>query len=490
MDLTAFRATPRVRSRMAVIVTLGWCAIQAEALRGEIITGGPDFWVTVHGGGQTYQDFSESPIPADFFGAGSEPFDGRIEFKGLPVGDPQLEGVDTIVKRTGNAVLNGPGSSATVPIELVALNLVSVEPITVIIGGIETTWDVEVRAHPGGTPIIPGTMTIRQTSQHGGTFDSVLPVVPFLFFTNVQNPSLVVTIDGGAQNMRFDFQSSNVPWLFDNGNCDVRTIDTPVTLSSRFGNAVVDPSTPNFHASIALAPNSTTCKWVLTLEEEQLARHGVIPPRLSAGDDSDGDGLRDDCDNCPDVSNPEQEDGDADCIGDACDNCLTESNYSQADNDSDGVGNVCDNCPDASNEDQADSDTDGVGDVCDDCPDAPNPEQADSDGDGLGDDCDNCPDDANADQADTDNNGVGDVCDEGGGPDSDGDGISDAVDNCPDEFNTNQTDSDHDGIGDACDLPSTPRPSTCAPQAFIFPFMLLGWSLMKLQHGKRQEQAS
>lgn len=34
--------------------------------------------------------------------------------------------------------------------------------------------------------------------------------------------------------------------------------------------------------------------------------------------DSDGDGVIDDCDNCPDDSNPLQEDADVDGIGDAC----------------------------------------------------------------------------------------------------------------------------------------------------------------------------
>ncbi|HEX9878690.1 MAG TPA: thrombospondin type 3 repeat-containing protein [Candidatus Binatia bacterium] len=42
-----------------------------------------------------------------------------------------------------------------------------------------------------------------------------------------------------------------------------------------------------------------------------------------------------------------------------------------ADTDGDGVGNACDNCPDDPNADQADRDGDGVGDLCDLFPDDP-----------------------------------------------------------------------------------------------------------------------
>jgi hypothetical protein len=37
--------------------------------------------------------------------------------------------------------------------------------------------------------------------------------------------------------------------------------------------------------------------------------------------DTDGDGVPDNRDNCPQVSNPDQEDGDSDKVGDACDEC-------------------------------------------------------------------------------------------------------------------------------------------------------------------------
>ncbi len=70
--------------------------------------------------------------------------------------------------------------------------------------------------------------------------------------------------------------------------------------------------------------------------------------------DTDGDGIADDEDNCPNTYNPDQADMDADDIGDVCD----------IDMDGDGVSNDNDNCPTVSNPDQADSDGDNIGDAC------------------------------------------------------------------------------------------------------------------------------
>ncbi len=154
-----------------------------------------------------------------------------------------------------------------------------------------------------------------------------------------------------------------------------------------------------------------------------------IPDSCEA--DTDGDGLIDDCDNCPLDANADQADDDGDGVGDVCDRCPDQDDL--ADSDGDGVGDACDNCPDAANLDQLDRDEDGIGDACDNCPDVYNPDQADEDGDGVGNVCDNCLDVSNWHQGDFDGDGVGDQCD-----------------NCWQVYNPDQLDLDGDGLGDAC----------------------------------------
>jgi hypothetical protein len=127
----------------------------------------------------------------------------------------------------------------------------------------------------------------------------------------------------------------------------------------------------------------------------------------ASAEDTDGDGVADNSDNCPGVSNPEQTDTDGDGQGDVCDPTPN------GDTDNDGIDNASDNCPTTSNPSQIDTDGDGVGDACDSTP------NGDTDGDGVDNNTDNCPSVSNADQADLDNDHIGDACDN----DIDGDGV-------------------------------------------------------------------
>ena len=124
--------------------------------------------------------------------------------------------------------------------------------------------------------------------------------------------------------------------------------------------------------------------------------------------DSDGDGISDKNDECPEIPGLEEFAG-----------C--------PDTDGDGIADKDDQCPDqAGSKDMMgcpDTDGDGIADKDDECPDSAGGSETngcpDSDGDGVADKDDECP------------NLVGSI-ETNGCPDSDGDGIPDKDDSCPD----------------------------------------------------------
>jgi hypothetical protein len=185
--------------------------------------------------------------------------------------------------------------------------------------------------------------------------------------------------------------------------------------------------------------------------------------------DSDGDGITNAADNCPNTANANQWDYDGDGLGDACDadddNDGSPDSSDSADNNeftcSDDDSDTCDDCSsgsyDSSN-DGWDYDMDGLCDAgdMDDDNDGVN-DAADSDdnneyvcSDVDGDTCDDCSfgmfDPAN-DGPDMNGNGI---CDQGDIIDSDGDGVIDEEDSDP---NNPYQCSDNDGDGcDDCGL--------------------------------------
>lgn len=189
---------------------------------------GDDYFETP--AGMTRFSFAETPIPADFFDSGSLPFDGVVPLCGSPANPSDQGSTDTEMRRLDSLNFGG-GDSGTIPIEIVQLNLVSCEPITVVIGGEPTQWDVRVNLSDTAPP--PGTMTIRKTHPNGGTFDSQFFVQPRFTFTQVGGegggepvifgPRSVGTIGGpvGAGYPLYNFQQQGAPWVFTNpdGTC-------------------------------------------------------------------------------------------------------------------------------------------------------------------------------------------------------------------------------------------------------------------------------
>jgi len=192
--------------------------------------------------------------------------------------------------------------------------------------------------------------------------------------------------------------------------------------------------------------------------------------------DTDGDGVEDDVDRCPDIAGKKQFGG-----------CL--------DSDNDGIGDADDSCPDAIGlkalNGCPDADADGVADIVDNCPDIPGTADGcpDSDLDGVADIDDKCPELAGSKifkgcpeypeetlnvvieegseneadlvakgESDIDNDGFSGSEDEcpdmagsaNGCPDADGDGVGDKFDACPNDVGSlaGCPDSDNDGIAD------------------------------------------
>lgn len=149
----------------------------------------------------TYTNFGtpeSPPIPADFFGPGSDPFIGRVDYVGVPIDPATLGNTDTIVRRTSELDFDDlPPSTASVNIELVECHLQSTDPIIVTYNGgtNPTPWDVHVDIVPGTSS---GFLDATREADNGGTFSGSLGILPVFTFTQVDSPSNVIVFDPGS----------------------------------------------------------------------------------------------------------------------------------------------------------------------------------------------------------------------------------------------------------------------------------------------------
>jgi hypothetical protein len=189
-------------------------------------------------------------LPQDFFGPSCAPFEGDVPLMGEPLGSfmgRDTGSADTIVQRHQEAM-----PLATIPIELVALSLMSVDPIQVQCGGNPTLWDVHVTQSANSRSL--GQMTIRHESEDGGTFDSVLNVCPLYSFRQ-RGVNNQVQLDACDLVQPIQLLATNVPWRH---QCPAPILVVP-GLNDDFCASADDNGK------------------FLTVEQSQLAQHGVLP---------------------------------------------------------------------------------------------------------------------------------------------------------------------------------------------------------------------
>lgn len=161
--------------------------------------------------GRTFYDFAQNPIPAGFFCRDSEPFTGRIAFKGLPLatGIPgQLRSSDTVVERLDDAVFNAQGTAMT-RIQFRALSLVSIAPLKTACGAFHAYVSLNGKQRVT-------MMNIQRTQQGGGSFAAPLAVDIRLTFIPVK-PAQGKNERKLSLTGRFTFPATSIPWSFIDG---------------------------------------------------------------------------------------------------------------------------------------------------------------------------------------------------------------------------------------------------------------------------------
>lgn len=257
-------ATPRRLAGLSVVVALLVLGGTTAAGAAEI-DAGIDCFVTIEGPGSFY-DFLEGPIPADYFGPGSDPFDGIISFQGVPLQPGTYGATDTIVDRPSGSHFGGSPPMAMIPTEIVELSLVSTEPVGVTSNGgtVESFFDVFFTISP--TYASEGYLTLQRTdiNDDGGTIlegtgavDSFFDVAYEFTFVPVGGGTPVVWEDGDFIVLSYDVPWSHVP--------PDGVLVVPGESSNFFpGGTPGDPSVPP--ESLFFDGEKLHVEWVLTPE--------------------------------------------------------------------------------------------------------------------------------------------------------------------------------------------------------------------------------
>ena len=265
---------------VTLVVGLFVTSNSRAAAQSSYIPAGDDKFETTNNG-ETYHNFQASPIPANFFGPGSNQYSGVVPLEGVPI--PGQGDVDTIIHRNNDVF--APGSTS---ITMTALSLKGINPITVTYsGGGSETWTVRVSLSDAQAST--GSMSF---SSSGSSFDSSLKVWPKFTFTRVSDGAVKV-LDTGSSGLTAQSVS-------DSGS-DLAVMSGSIAVSD---DAVFEPAPAptaapapcraiavnDFEsktisaASASCAPvtlTSTNSPWPITrpiTEQELLASHNASPP--------------------------------------------------------------------------------------------------------------------------------------------------------------------------------------------------------------------
>ncbi|MEE9296705.1 MAG: thrombospondin type 3 repeat-containing protein [Phycisphaerae bacterium] len=164
----------------------------------------PDSWTTAVGGGalagvgggvagvganETFYDFGlHGPIPAGFFAEGSDPFGEIVAFVGTPVDPSGVYGdMDTLIEH-GLVTFDPETGEAQTTLDIIALDLMSKDPITVThAGGNPEQWIVVAGLSPHFPPSGELTATLDDPDANSGTYDATVFVQPAFLFVNLQD---------------------------------------------------------------------------------------------------------------------------------------------------------------------------------------------------------------------------------------------------------------------------------------------------------------
>src|SRR5882724_4559647 len=181
-------------------------AVLITATYAALIPAGPNYFETVPTG--TSMDFSRSYIPPHFFDSGSDPFLGVIRLQGDPVDQRTLGTTDTITQRLFDINISQNAPPQTISLEIVAVSLVGVNPITVTHNGGQNPelWDARVSLQPNQEQ--RGKMIIMQTSADGGTYETLQPTRLMITF--------IRRSDNAIRDLPFGvlLSGSDVPWSY------------------------------------------------------------------------------------------------------------------------------------------------------------------------------------------------------------------------------------------------------------------------------------